>query len=321
MPSPGQAQNLPFGSKQHRTMTISFACPRCTTRFKVPESFGGKKAHCKKCGHAMKVPVLPPPATPVATSGMFRLGAVQPDQLQPASEATKADPRKVPSIGKTSLRLAPVSLNDLKPGTDDRPKLWEDADSIEYELEKPAPQPTAAKLPTKLGPSPGGMLWGRGGIAETVLILLRKVSDFAYLLSIPFLLLILLAIVLKQHDLAIAGAVVVIVLNIARLLIDGFALVALAFKKGPLHGVLFFVPPFTIYYLVKRGKVMKEALARFLGPAIPILGVVLLFLFVPWLRGGEVKQATLMGDRVQKKLGALEETLEKKFRHSDNPQH
>ncbi len=290
------------------------------TRFKVPESLGGKKARCKKCGHVMKVPVPPPPATSVATSGMFRLGAVQPEQLQPAHEASKVAPRKIASLGKTSLRLAPVSLNDLKPDADDRPKLWEDADSIEYELEKPAHRPAAAKLSTKLDSSTGGLLWGRGGIAEKVLILLRKVSDFAYLLSIPFVLLILMSIVLKQRDLAIVSAVVVVFLNISRLLIDGFSLVALAFKKGPLAGVLFFVPPFTFYYLAKRGKVMKEALVRFLGPTIPILGVVLLFLLVPWLRGSEAHQATLIGDRVQKKMGALEETLEKNFRRSDNSQ-
>ena len=103
-------------------MTISFACPHCITRFKVPESFGGKKARCKKCGHVMKVPVLPPPAASVATSGMFRLGAVQPEQLKPAHEATKVSPPgKMPSVGKTSLRLAPVSFNALKPDADDRP--------------------------------------------------------------------------------------------------------------------------------------------------------------------------------------------------------
>ena len=302
-------------------MTISFACPHCMTRFKVPESFGGKKARCKKCGHVMKVPVLPPPATSVATSGMFRLGAVQPEQLKPAHEATKVSPPgKMPSVGKTSLRLAPISFNALKPDADDRPKLWEDTDSIEYELEKPAYQPAVAKLPSKFASSAGGLLWRRGGIAEKLLTVLHKVSDFAYLLSIPFMLLILLAIVLKQRELAVASAVVVIFLNISRLLIDGFALVALAFKKGPLAGVLFFVPPFTFYYLAKRGKVMKEALLRFLVPTIPILGVVLLFLLVPWLRGSESQQATLMGDRVQKQLGTLEESLEKKFRHRDNSQ-
>ena len=43
-------------------------------------------------------------------------------------------------------------------------------------------------------------------------------------------------------------------------------------------------------------------------------------LLVPWLRGSEAHQATLIGDRVQKKMGALEETLEKNFRRSDNSQ-
>jgi hypothetical protein len=142
-----------------------------------------------------------------------------------------------------------------------------------------------------------------------LLIALRKISDYAYLVSIPFLLLMLLAIVLKQRELAVTVAVVVILLNIVRLGIEGFVLVTLAFKKGPVHGVLFFIPPFTFYYLSKRGKVLKEALGRFLGPALPIIGVVLLFIFVPWLRGGTEKQDASIGDRLRSDLRNVKEDI------------
>jgi formate hydrogenlyase subunit 3/multisubunit Na+/H+ antiporter MnhD subunit len=73
------------------------------------------------------------------------------------------------------------------------------------------------------------------------------------LISLPVLLLLLLAIILKQRELAITAAGVIILLNIVRFGIDGFVLVTLAFKTSPVDGVLFFIPPFTFYYLNKRG--------------------------------------------------------------------
>ena len=187
-------------------------------------------------------------------------------------------------------------------------QLWEDDDGVEYELEKPVDVP-AAKPARQLSQPHGSLFWGRGGIAEILLIALRKISDYAYLVSIPFLLLMLLAIILKQRELAVIAAVIVILLNIVRFGIDGFALITLAFKKGPLHGVLFFIPPFTFYYLSKRGKVMKEALGRFLGPALPIIGVVLLFIFVPWLRGSEDKQEATIRDRLRSDLRTVKENI------------
>jgi hypothetical protein len=105
-------------------------------------------------------------------------------------------------------------------------------------------------------------------------------------------------------------------LNIVRFGVDGFVLVTLAFKKGPLEGVLFFIPPFTFYYLNKRGKVMKEALRRFLSPAVPIVGVVLLFVFVSWLRGGEDKQDATIRDRIRSELRTVKENIETDVRPS-----
>ena len=100
-------------------------------------------------------------------------------------------------------------------------------------------------------------------------------------------------------------------LNVIRCGLDGFVLVTLAFKKGPLQGVLFFIPPFTFYYLSQRGRVIKEALSRFLGAALPILGVLLLFIIVPWLRGGERKTGDLsIRDRLRNELGGVEENTE-----------
>ncbi len=288
---------------------IAFSCRRCATRFKVPDSLAGKKARCRKCGQSLQVPQAPAAVASVAATGLFRMGAVQPDQ-PPSPRATQQESKSHGrSAAPASLRLAPIpSLDDLKPVAK-REKLWEDDDGVEYELEKAVDAP-AAKAARQFPQPHGSLFWGRGGIAEILLIGLRKISDYAYLVSIPFLLLMLLAIILKQRELAVIAAVIVILLNIARLGIDGFALITLAFKKGPLQGVLFFIPPFTFYYLSKRGKVMKEALGRFLSPALPIIGVVLLFIFVPWLRGSEDIQEATIRDRLRSDLRTVKENIE-----------
>ncbi len=263
---------------------VDFSCRQCATRFKVPDALAGKKARCKKCGASLQIPEALAAVAAVAETGLFRLGAMLPNQAsQPRVPQPGFEPRSQ-STSPESIRLAPISLDDLQ-AVAPRKKLWEEDDGVEYELEKPVETP-AAMPPRILSQSRGSFWWGRGGIAETVLLALRKFSDYAYLTSIPFLLLMLLAIILKQRELAVIVAVVVILINIVRLGLSGFVLVTLAFKNGPLQGVLFFIPPFTFYYLSKRGKVLQEALRRFLGAAIPIIGVWLLAIFVPWLRAG-----------------------------------
>ena len=242
---------------------IAFSCRRCATRFKVSDGLAGKKARCKKCGQSLQVPQAPAALASVAATGLFRMGAVQADQ-PPASPAPNPDGKaRGNSAAPASLRLAPIpSLDDLKPVAK-REQLWEDDDGVDYELEKPIANP-AAKPVLQLPKQRVRLFWGRGGIAEMLLITVRKFSDYAYLVSIPFFLLLLLAIILKQRELSVLAAVVVVLLNIVRFGIDGFVLVTLAFKNGPVDGVLFFIPPFTFYYLNKRGKILKEALRRFL---------------------------------------------------------
>jgi hypothetical protein len=95
---------------------------------------------------------------------------------------------------------------------------------------------------------------------------------------------------------------------------DGFVLVTLAFKHGPVQGALFFIPPFTFYYLSKRGKVMKEALRRFLGGALPIIGVLLLVIIVPWLRGEEAMDVgASIQDRLRNDLHDVKEIIKTKI--------
>ena len=292
---------------------IAFSCQRCATHFKVPDSLAGKKAHCKKCGQGLRVPQAPVAEVAVAATGVFRMGAVQSDQASAErTPQTKSKPLGPPAA--PSLSLAPIpSQDDLKPVAK-RNALWEDDDGVEYEVEKLVEESPAKAVSMRARPG-GSVFWDRGGIAEVLLIAIRKISDYTYLVSIPFLLLMLMAIILKQRELAIAAAVIVVLLNVGRLCMDGFVLVTLAFKKGPVQGMLFFIPPFTFYYLSKRGPVMKEALRRFLGAALPIIGVLMLVIIVPWLRGEKGKDVDApIQDRLRNDLRDVRENIKTKVK-------
>ena len=39
-------------------MDISFHCPDCSTRFRVPRNVGGKHARCRKCGTTLQIPAV-----------------------------------------------------------------------------------------------------------------------------------------------------------------------------------------------------------------------------------------------------------------------
>jgi hypothetical protein len=296
---------------------ISFSCHQCATRFNVADALAGKKARCKKCGTQLLVPKQPLAAAAVAASGIFRMGAVHSEQHQPVAHASPS-PAPAKSEAPSSIRLAPISVAELD-ALAQREKLWEDDDGVAYELEKPAYESAEVFVP-KPRKSFGDKLWERGGLLELALVGLRKISDFAYLISVPILLGMLLCIIFKQRELAVAAGAIVILLSLARLALDGFVLFTLAFKNGPLEGLLFFIPPWTFYYLNRRGKVMKEAFSRFLGGAVPVLGVVALAIFVPWLRGSDQQLAEVADpSRLRSELQDVRESIKTRIEPTDDP--
>lgn len=291
-------------------MTIAFSCGKCATRFKVPDRLAGKKARCKKCGDMMRIPESAEALASAAANGVFRMGTVSAEQAAVATATAPASKAGSSHDIQGGLRLAPL-LDELDAETTQeesereaqhKASLFQD-DDFEYKLAKPLDKPVLKK-----SRSGQRLFWGKGGIAEVVLVPLRKVSDLAFLASMLLLLTLLLAIVIKQRELALLAAGIIVLVNIVRLVLEGIVLVALAFKNGPVEGVLFFIPPLTFYYLSQRGKIMKEAFKRFMVPAVPIIGVVLLFIFVPFLRGDALEQVP-GGEKIQSKLRGLEEKV------------
>jgi hypothetical protein len=81
------------------------------------------------------------------------------------------------------------------------------------------------------------------------------------------------------------------------------------FEDGPIHGILFFIPPLTFYYLARHWKKLKRSALRLIEPAATILLVVLAFIFVPSLSGSR-SASTAASDRLLGPGGKLERKVQ-----------
>ncbi len=75
----------PLSRQVHRM--IEFACPACSSPFKVPESAAGRRGKCTKCGQVVTVPEVPTPTEP------FQLARPKPPQVETLKAAIEPPPR------------------------------------------------------------------------------------------------------------------------------------------------------------------------------------------------------------------------------------
>jgi hypothetical protein len=114
-----------------------------------------------------------------------------------------------------------------------------------------------------------------------VLKLLRWVDTWAYLVSVPFIVLMIFGIVVENRGFVHTGAVIVVLANYGRFWADLLSFFVRPYKDGPLQGMAFLFPPYTIYFLTTRWNYMKPILKRIAGSCIPIVLVVLAYAFLP----------------------------------------
>ena len=128
------------------------------------------------------------------------------------------------------------------------------------------------------------MLW-RGQLGR-ILKLFRWINQTAYLVSVPFLMILLLGATVRDRPMAIGGATMVVLLNIARL-ISGIANLAVI----PLRDGIDL-------------KKMKKPIWRLIEPVVTIALVVLAFTFIPSLSGaGPAKESIRVREASARSLG------------------
>lgn len=147
------------------------------------------------------------------------------------------------------------------------------------------------------------------------------ISEASYTVSLILIILAVASGMVGRHGLATALCGVIVALNLVGLAGDIISLVTLSFRKNPLQGGLFLIPPFTLYYLWTDWYRYRDTVLRMRIPLMTLALVVAAYVFVPWLRGGikaelpavaSVEQAV---DSVEEKLGSqkgvLDESLKK----------
>ncbi len=105
----------------------------------------------------------------------------------------------------------------------------------------------------------------------------RSINQMAYLISVPFLMILLLGIMVRSHPMSNFGAIVVVLLNIARLVTGFFNLAVIPFRDGI------------------NFKRLKKPIRRVIEPAITIGLVGLAFAFIPWLSKSDTSDGTFSG--------------------------
>jgi hypothetical protein len=258
----GQATENVFHDEGKGAMSTVFYCQSCGARFKVDPRLAGKQGRCKQCGQHMTVPTGVQAASKAAKPELAAVGA----GLRPGSNW-------LGQVQASEVSLAPLTI-DRMPAVKKPSMFPEDdlADSSPYLLAEPVKrargEPVSQVSETKVW-------WRRQlGVIERFF---RWINQSAYLVSVPFLMVLILGVMIRSHPMALFGAAVVVVLNIARLISGVFNVAVIPFRDGI------------------NWKRLKKPIRRLIEPAITIGLVGLAFAFIPWLSKGGTSKEMLHG--------------------------
>jgi uncharacterized protein YjbJ (UPF0337 family) len=261
-------------------MGIVFFCQSCGARFEVDPRMAGKKGRCKKCGQMMEIPQAEQLASMVAMPALAA-AAVGGDGGPAAAGSSIGTWLKEGAISQAAL--APLTQTvDRLPRFKKKPDALDDAeDSKPYVVSKPLVENRGR---AKVQDNVIVRAWRNqlGGIMKVF----RRINQAAYLVSVPFLMILLLGAAVKNRHLALLGATVVVLLNIGRLASGGANLAIIPFRDGI------------------DLKKMKKPIRRVVEPAITIGLVILAFTFIPWLSSGGTAKGSIT-DRIRSEAETL----------------
>jgi hypothetical protein len=261
-------------------MGIVFFCQSCGARFKVDARMAGKKGRCTRCHQLVAIPRAEELSSVLAMPVPSAAAVAQPSASSMESWLKTAS---------SNVGLAPLSVDriPIAPKRGSGPTPLDDAeDSKPYALTKP----TVAERYRSSG-GPAGLIvtiWRRDiGAIQRVF---RWLNESAYLVSIPFLMILFAGVVLRNRPLALFGATFVVVLNLGRFAAGVFNLVFVPLRDG------------------LNVKKLKKPIRRIVEPVLTVGAVVLAFTFIPWLSTGASRSGSV-ADRLRTSAPALEQEI------------
>jgi hypothetical protein len=330
-------------------MLINFSCENCGKQFNVDERSRGRRGRCSQCGHVMRIPGgaasqhahtrAAAAESQVEPGAVFKLSPPEPHPmvreviLPPAAEPAVHQPvgphhsvfamaSPVPSTQQPHANEPQVRFELLDDDADPAsvvPVSSEIARGLQeiaefekngrgYKIEGDRSGVFSLFGLRELGPASWLYTKWRAGVGS-VLKLFRWVDTWAYLISVPFLILMILGIAAENRPFIHTGAVVVVLANYGRFWADLLAFFIRPFKDGPLHGLAFLFPPYAVYYLATRWDHMKKIVRRIATSCIPIVAVVLIYSFLP-SANPEVKDVRGFGAKLKAGKQELDKEIE-----------
>ena len=308
-------------------MQISFSCDSCKSPFTVDAQLAGRHGRCNACGHRTLIP------SPVVTD---RADARQKDR-RPGGSVAAAGPTFDPQRGRSEARLAtgpgpsPAGgrsvgwLNTVNSQIALKLVSMEKVPVVRRrteEVEDPATSykaviPRELRQKHRITSRPAGKLrlsYLRGINSYQQFFrkfswLFRWINETAYGLAIPFMLLAIVGGIMNNHSLTVMGLSVIVLLNIVRLVAGLANLIAISFRDSPIKGLLFLIPPVTVFLLWQNRKKWHKTIKRSVSPVLTIFLVLLAYAYVPWLNGNKKAQANL-GNTLRNAARNLENDLQ-----------
>lgn len=272
-------------------MGIVFFCQSCGARFEVPPSLAARRGRCKRCGQAMEIPRAEQLASMVGMPALATAPAKSPvagRASAPADAPSMSTWLKaaVSNVGLDALTVDRVPLGARKKLA---PSALDDAEDS---------KPYVLATPVNAGAGRGGGTFGAGSAAlaawrrevGVVQRVFRWLNESAYLVSIPFIIILLFGVLSKSRSTALFGATFVVVLNLGRIVAGIANLAVVPLRDG------------------FKTKKMKKPFRRVLEPVITIGLVYLAFTFIPWLSAGGTPQGSIK-DRLRASAAGLGEEM------------
>jgi hypothetical protein len=246
-------------------MKIAFTCEHCGHHFAVDESLAGKHGRCKNCGQEMNVP-----------SPEFRLELL-PETASEGADAAGSSATANQSASTERARSEKVKLAAVEKPTRRRGSPDDDLDDGKpYEIDKDFVPPQSA-VPSSSVPI---LMEARAGWRHTVRAIMGKLSTFEdaiYLVLMVFWLIGAVAFLFELKPLAWTMLGLLVICSLLLLLLGGFEVFIKPFQESLRHGLAFvLIPPYAIYYVATRWKLMKQPFKKAIGAFGP-LSVLLLF--------------------------------------------
>jgi hypothetical protein len=284
------------------SMFLLFTCEHCGARIKVDGRSQGKRGRCSQCGQVMIIPHMeahaPPklahaPETARDSDAPFRLSPpderphgshVPPVLVEPQHLDQHADAEGLSGFeliaGDANPEEATLASPEVRRGLRELDEFQKDPHP--YKLVDSLEKSFLTRWARDSGPAGWVVVKWRQGVG-LILKMLRWIDDWAYLISVPFIILVIFAIAVQNPRWVHLGAVVVVLANYGRFWTDLLAIFVRPFKEGPIHGLAFLFPPYGIYYLWTRRDKFKPTLRRLVTSCIPIVLVVLAYAYLPFV--------------------------------------